>query len=108
MSPRFESNRPVQLALDRADAEPEGEFQWRYPLADGRDLVVSRDLAASINLLELQPGELFWICKRVKAGERLVWDCWLDPATEKARARAERPDMAELLRESIAVVVERK
>src|SRR5271165_4375755 len=107
---RFEPNIPVQLSLKWTDGKPwDGKFgpQVLFSLTDGRTMFLPPDTAKQIALLGVEPGESFFICKR-KNGTRNVWDLWLTPETEKARARQEEPEIERQLRESVNQVQERR
>lgn len=89
----FAPNVPVTLSL----LNPEGEFDFdtqlgRYQTADGRTFSIPRSAVVKLNTLDIQPGEEIGICERVsgKKGELPVWDVWLTPKTEQARAEAEK------------------
>lgn len=93
----FESNVPVELSL----AFPEGKIvagrfgdQVMYGLSYPEGSVMFLDLGVSqkLNMLQLQPGEHFAICKRPKNGTVPArWDVWLTPATEQMRAKKHTP-----------------
>jgi hypothetical protein len=99
MNVHFKPNEPQTLALQEPRAEQFGEYQITYTLTDGRLLKVSKLVAATINELDLQPGEAFNMCKQMVFNEqrkRLTpsWIVWLTPESEKARAEQEtRPPM---------------
>ena len=64
---RFSTNVPEIVAIKFRDGkEVEGRFgaQWMYSLADGRQMYVAPIVAERIGQLEIQPGELFSVCKR--------------------------------------------
>lgn len=106
----FTANCPVELALKyHAGKIMETRFGKRvmYSLFDGRVMFHDLTFAERINNLALEPGETFFVCCKW-TGDQREWDCWLSPATEKARARAEMdsaeeaPDSEELaLREKL-------
>jgi hypothetical protein len=107
---RFEPNIPQQISLSNALGKPiEGKYgpQVFYTLTDGRVMFVQPDTAKQISLLGVEPGESFFICKR-KNGQRNIWDLWLTPESEKARARAEEPEIERQLRESISQAQQRR
>lgn len=94
MNVHFEPNVPQTLALQEPTAEKFGEYEITYTLTDGRLLKVSKQLAAKINELDLQPGETFGICKQMVFNEQRKrntpsWTVWLSPESEKARAQQE-------------------
>jgi hypothetical protein len=99
MNIHFKPNEPQTLALQEPRAEQFGEYQITYTLTDGRLLKVSKLVAATINELDLQPGETFGMCKQMVFNEqrkRLTpsWTVWLTPESEKARAQQEtKPPM---------------
>ena len=99
MNVHFKPNEPQTLALMEPRSEQFGDYEITYTLTDGRLLKVSKQLAAKINELDLQPGETFGICKQMVFNEqrkRLTpsWTVWLTPESEKARAHQEiKPPM---------------
>ena len=99
MNVHFKPNEPQTLALVEPRSEQFGDYEITYTLTDGRLLKVSKQLAAKINELDLQPGETFGICKQTVFNEQRrrdtpSWAVWLTPESEKARAKQEtRPPM---------------
>ena len=94
MNIHFEPNVPQTLALHEPRSEQFGDYEITYTLTDGRLLKVSKQLAAKINELDLQPGETFGICKQMVFNEQRrrdtpSWSVWLTPESEKARAKQE-------------------
>jgi hypothetical protein len=94
MNVHFKPNEPQTLALMEPRAEQFGDYEITYTLTDGRLLKVSKQLAAKINELDLQPGETFGICKQVVHNEQrrrdsFAWTVWLTPESEKSRAQQE-------------------
>src|SRR5438128_12376509 len=94
---QFAPNVPQQLAL--ADTEGQlltGRFadQVFYQLSDGRQMVLDSESAAKLNLLGLQSGEAFSICKEWSGKPRdpQVFTIWLSSASEKQRAHTEDPE----------------
>lgn len=109
----FEPNVPVQVALRFSEPRKyQGNWGERllFSLVDGRVMYLDPPVYKRIQDLGVETQELFWICKKWKGGkgERAHWDVWLDPATEKARARAEAPSLEAQLRHSLQVVEFRK
>ena len=89
---RFVPNVPAILSL----AEPEDQYDSAaetvaYSLTDGREMVVSTQVATSINMLDLKAGDTFGICKRWDGTRASIpyFDVWATPATEQAKAREE-------------------
>jgi len=75
----FQPNMPVRMALKFRDGKKvEGRFgdQEYYTLIDGRGMYLDLDVAAKLNVLELQPGEPFEVCKywTGKKGDKPQWD----------------------------------
>ena len=70
---------------------------------DGRILYASEELSCKVNMLDLKPGEPFVIVKRCGADHRVPvrWDVWRTGEGEKDRAKEERSEIEEQLRESI-------
>ena len=94
MNVHFKPNEPQTLALVEPRSEQFGDYEITYTLTDGRLLKVSKQLAAKINELDLQPGETFGICKQMVYNEQRKrdtpsWTVWLTPESEKARAKQE-------------------
>ena len=71
---RFAANIPVEVALQRVDGiRVEGRYgdRMKYTLTDERTMYVAPIVAARIRELEIQPGELFRVCKhQEKKGNR--------------------------------------
>lgn len=71
---RFTPNVPVEIALQCADGvRIEGRYGdlVKYALTDHRTMCVDPYVAERIKALEIQPGELFLVCKRqAKKGNR--------------------------------------
>jgi len=67
---RFEMNVPAEVALKEAGlGKPiEGRYGNRvmYTLADDRVMYVAPSVASRSSYLDIQPGELFHVCKQVK------------------------------------------
>jgi hypothetical protein len=87
---RFSPNVPQVIALQ----DPEGDYkpdaeQVEYLLSDGRMLTLNTSDATRLNLLDLQPGETFSICKRLTEGQLPYIEISLSTATEQARAAQE-------------------
>ena len=97
MNVHFKPNEPQTLALQEPRAEQFGEYQITYTLTDGRLLKVSKELASQINMLDLQQGDMFIICKQMQRHEQRkrdtpVWCVWLSSETDKAHtAQSGRP-----------------
>lgn len=82
----FQSNVPVQIALAYPDGVyTEGMYGPRvmFTLLDGRVMFVDPPVAAKINVLEPQPGQAFWVCKRLNAGRsaKASWDVYAEDPT---------------------------
>ena len=101
----FRAGVPVEVTL----AAP-GELvagTWKdvvvYQLQSGQTMYLESDVAASVNQMEIQPGEKFFVCKYFVDAEKKqpAWNVWLAPETEKARAAKEAPEIERQLRESI-------
>lgn len=95
---RFEPNVPCQIALKFSDGlnveSRYGKPQVRFTLEDGRLIYLNPEIAERIHRQEILPGEPFHICKR-QNGSRVVWDLWLSPETEQARAKRETEAQAQ-------------
>jgi hypothetical protein len=94
---RFAANFPIEIALACVDGiRIEGRYgdRIKYTLTDDRTMYVNPGVAERIKELDVQPGEVFQICKRqAKKGNRKTID-WI----------VERPDDFQLerdLRESL-------
>ena len=102
---RFDANTPVEVALQRVDGiRVEGRYgdRVKYTLTDDRTMFVAPIVAQRIKELEIQPGELFQVCRRqVKDGNRKIirWTVLRDGEDE---GQLERD-----LRESLALANER-
>lgn len=102
---RFAANTPVEVALQRVDGiRVEGRYgdRVKYTLTDDRTMFVAPIVAQRIKELEIQPGELFQVCRRqVKDGNRKIirWTVLRDGEDE---GQLERD-----LRESLALANER-
>jgi hypothetical protein len=102
---RFEPNVPQQMALKR-DGVPSGDGKVCYELTDGRTLLLELDVAARLaDELQLNLGESFWICLRWdgKPETAPYFELWLDPQTEKKRAREETSELEKQLEASLAM-----
>lgn len=108
---RLKPNVPQQLALAETDPQLDerdwGDF-YIYHLTDGRFLSVNSEVAASINILDLDPGEPFCICKRWsgKRREKSYWDVWRAGEPERSRAKGES-ELESKLRQSIDLAKQR-
>ena len=85
-------NVPQTIALQ----DPEGDYkpdaaQVEYLTTCGRLLVLDKDAATRLNMMDMQPGETFTICKRVsgRRGELPYIDLALTASTERQRAQTE-------------------
>ena len=90
---RFTANVPVEIALECMDGvRVEGRYgdRIKYTLTDARTMYADPAVAERIRELDLQPGELFYVCKRqMKIGNRKTLH-WVveragDPETELER-----------------------
>jgi len=104
---RFEPNVPQRCALKFAGPKMiTGKWGERamYSLTDGRVLFVDAKVAETIAMMDIRPGEAFYVCKRWNGDRQQAarWDVWLDPATEKARAKAEESEIESQLMDSLA------
>ena len=92
----FSPNVPVRLSLKYAKPKP---IETRrgprvmFTTSDNRVAFLDRDIAFNVEKLELKPGEVFWLCRRNtgEKGSLDTWDVYLDPATERARAKIPEP-----------------
>ena len=108
---RLHPNSPVTLALTDPSGLPD-DLVVHFPLVDGRTLTLPWKAAVALNRLDLQPGELFSICRDVKEERgvpRTSYRVWLPVETEQKRVatEAESP-LTEQLQASIEIVQERK
>ena len=100
---RFTPNMPVEVALQCTDGvRIEGRYgdRVKYTLADDRTMYVDPLVAERIKELDVQPGEVFQICK-CKDKKTIFWlvrrDCGLDSQLEQdllaslERARSPKP-----------------
>ena len=104
---RFTPNVPVEIALQCADGvRVEGRYgdRVKYTLTDHRTMCVDPYVAERIKELEIQPGELFQVCKRqAKKGNRktIHWaverfgeDSQLERDLRKSLDRLNAPEIA--------------
>ena len=102
---QFHAGVPVEVILAAAGELVSGT--WKdvviYQLQNGQTMYLDTEVAASVNLMEIQPGEKFFVCKYYVDPEMKhpAWNVWLAPETEKARAAREEPELERQLRESI-------
>ena len=89
---RFQVNVPqsckLKFASPRMCQTPYGE-RAMFSLHGGRIMFLEPKVAESIKMLELHPGEEFFIAKRNTKDRGEYWDVWLAPDVEKLRARKE-------------------
>lgn len=87
---RFETNIPVEMALEYAEGKPvEGRYgdQMYYSLEDNRCMYVELDVARQITQLRIEPGDAFTICKRERKEGRkrsIAWEVECEGKTAKA------------------------
>jgi hypothetical protein len=103
---RFQANVPIEIALQGTDGvRVEGRYgdRVKYTLTDDRTMYVDPFVAARIQELAIQPGELFQICKRqAKKGNRktIYWVVGPDQAASQLerdlRASLERVKTPEI------------
>jgi len=102
---RFAANMPVEVALQCVDGiRVEGRYgdRVKYTLTDGRTMFVAPIVAQRIKELEIQPGELFQVCRRqMKDGNRKIIR-WTVLRNGEDESQLERD-----LRESLALANER-
>src|SRR5215472_10794092 len=72
-----------------------------FSLKDGRIMFLETEVAETILALDIHPGEDFYIARRSTKERGTYWDVWLAPDTERARAKAEEPEIQSQLLESI-------
>ena len=103
----FRDNEPKTLSLEHGEgyrfSDRFNNPRIRYNLVGGDVLFVDVPTSNSIRNLELQPGEAFCICT-YKKGRNRLWNVWLSPGTEKARAEAEKPQVASMLEDMVPVL----
>ena len=103
----FRDNEPKTLSLEHGEgyrfSDRFNNPRIRYNLVGGDVLFVDVPTSNSIRNLELQPGEAFCICT-YKKGRNRLWNVWLSPETEKARAEAEKPQVASMLEDMVPVL----
>lgn len=87
-------NIPLRLALLDPSGVPE-DFRVHFPTSDGRVLTLDRKAAVALNLLDLEPGEPFMICKDWdgEQGHPSRIRVWLPAETEQERAAVEAPEL---------------
>lgn len=106
---RFVPNVPVEIALQCADGvRVEGRYgdRVKYTLTDHRTMCVAPFVAERIKELEIQPGELFQVCKRqAKKGnsktiywavERFGEESQLERDLRESLERVNGPEIARL------------
>lgn len=74
---RFEANQPVTVALEFPEGiqvQGRGGPQVRYSLTENRMMYLDPEPARALGLLNVQPGELFTVTKRVQSGKSPWWD----------------------------------
>jgi hypothetical protein len=102
---QFHPGVPVEVTLAAPGELVSGT--WKdvviYQLQNGQSMYLDTEVAASVNLMEIQPGEKFFVCKYFVDPQKKLsaWNVWLPPETEKARAAREEPELERQLRESI-------
>jgi hypothetical protein len=75
---RFPLNVPQQVAIKYRTGKQVSNGSVMYSLMDGRVMFVPPTVADTISVMDIQPGQSFFICKRsLRPGNR--WDVWLDP-----------------------------
>lgn len=106
----FKPNEPQEMTLQR-DSSPYTLPQGGgclYVLSDSRIAHLNPECARAVADLNLGPGESFRVCLHQRGNGLSYWSAWLSPATEKARAAAEAPELERQLRESIEIVSRRR
>lgn len=108
----FAPNVPQTVSLMFQEGRQLENGNWMFTLQDQRVMFVAPEVKASLDALQLQPGEQFTICKRWNGekGRRSItrWDVWLHNETEKSRAAAEAPELERQLQASLDAVAGRK
>ena len=92
----FAPNVPQTLALTDPTGDWDGGYSVSYPTTDGRTLQLPKGAAVRLNMLDLQPGETFRICRLISGqqGEPAYWDIALTAQTEQAKATKEAQQAA--------------
>lgn len=106
----FRANGPQEMTLQRDSIPytlPQGGG-CLYVLSDGRIVHLNPECVRAIGDLKLGPGESFLVCLHQRGSGLAYWSVWLSPATEKARAAAEAPDLERQLAESLAIASRRR
>jgi hypothetical protein len=101
----FQPNVIETVALKFPDGKTvEGRFgdQMFYTTTDNRAMYLDMDVAAKINMLGVQKGEQFSICKRWsgKKGDPIQWDVWRPEPGQQPRQLAPTPAQATGIEES--------
>lgn len=102
----FTANEPQEMAF-KVDGVPEvgpvGDTV-RFDLVDGRVMYLAPDIAQKITAMEIQPGEVFHICRYFGGPRKRSprWTVWLTSESEQARAIAEGSGTLQLLEQSVA------
>ena len=104
---RFIANVPMEVALQSVDGvRVEGRYgdRVKYTLTDDRTMYVAPIVAERIRELEIQPGEVFQVCKRqAKKGNRktIYWavergdaETQLERDLRDSLERVNNPDIA--------------
>ena len=96
---RFQSNviEPIALQTLQGVAK-DGIYgpQKLFRLIDGRGMYLNPDVASRVEALavcgDLQPGQVFWMCKhRIGKGRKEIWDIYLkDPTPQGDESKLER------------------
>lgn len=95
---RFQSNvfEPIALQTLQGVAK-DGVYgpQKLFRLTDGRSMYLNLDVASRVEAIaargDLQPGQVFWMCKHRTQGRRNVWDIYLkDPTPQEGESTLER------------------
>jgi hypothetical protein len=94
----FQLNVPERIALAYEDGVlKDGMYGPRvmYTLMDGRIMWLDPEVAQKINLAEIQPHQVFWLCKRRGAGKggKTRWDLYLEDPTPKAEESSLERDL---------------
>jgi hypothetical protein len=96
---RFQSNIFEPIALETLQGiAKDGVYgpQKLFRLIDGRGMYLNLDVASRVEAIagrgDLQPGQLFWMCKRrTGKGRKELWDIYLkDPTPDEGESKLER------------------